>query len=296
MERLKVTSLKKVQEYFDNFELVGQYKLFSINKKISVNKLNVDNIIELEPGVVLVAKMLVKQTRVDGKEMLALHARDMSKLGLEFFKEPENEEGIDVLVKENGIYVPYSVSGESSESEDLAVENEIYEDNVVELTDPAAEVIEPSTEVLPETKETIDFVDEASTESGKDKLRKAMEEIVSDLSEQNKDTKDVMQEPSMPENTGTATNATVVKPIEPVKPAVEKELGKNKNLESFNNEKKLRKSRLGLSPEEIDILLKEGHSPKDIMESADGIIVLSKAMQHYSERVMPYKRIVVVKL
>ena len=106
MEKLKVTSLKKTQEYFDNFELIGQSKLFSINKKISVDKLNVDNIIELEPGLVLVAKMLVKQTRVYGKEMLALHARDMSKLGLEFFKEPESEGDMAGLVEENGRDVP----------------------------------------------------------------------------------------------------------------------------------------------------------------------------------------------
>lgn len=286
MEKLKVTSLKKIQEYFDNFELVGQSKLFSINKKISVNKLNVDNMIELEPGVVLVAKMLVKQTRVDGKEMLALHARDMSKLGLEFFKEPENEEDIAVLVKENGVYIPYAVVGESSKSEDLAVENEIYEDDVIERAEAVVESVEPNTEAIPEARETIDFVGEASTESGKHKLRKAMEEIVSDLSEQNKEARNATLEPVMPEDNKAGY----------AEPVVEKELGKNKNLESFNNEKKLRKSRLGLSPEEIDILLKEGHNPKDIMESANGIIILSKALQPYSERVIPYKRIVVVRL
>ena len=295
MEKLKVTSLKKAQEYFDNFELISQSKLFSINKKISVDKLNVDNIVELEPGIVLVAKMLVKQTRVDGKEMLALHARDMSKLGLEFFKEPVNEEDIAVLVKENGRYVPYAVDGEPSESEDLAVENEIYEDDVVEHEEAAVEVNEHNSTDLPEAKETIDFVDESSTELGKQKLRKAMEEIVSELSEKDKDVEDIQSESTASKENKAGVDV-LAEVSESNESTVVKELNKNKNLESFNNEKKLRKSRLGLSPEEIDILLKEGHNPKDIMESADGIIVLSKALQPYSERVIPYKRIVVVRL
>ena len=295
MEKLKVTSLKKAQEYFDNFELISQSKLFSINKKISVDKLNVDNIVELEPGIVLVAKMLVKQTRVDGKEMLALHARDMSKLGLEFFKEPVNEEDIAVLVKENGRYVPYAVDGEPSESEDLAVENEIYEDDVVEHEEAAVEVNEHNSTDLPEAKETIDFVDESSTELGKQKLRKAMEEIVSELSEKDKDVEDIQSESTASKENKAGVDV-LAEVSESNESTVVKELNKNKNLESFNNEKKLRKSRLGLSPEEIDILLKEGHNPKDIMESADGIIVLSKALQPYSERVIPYKKIVVVRL
>ena len=295
MEKLKVTSLKKAQEYFDNFELIGQSKLFSINKKISVNKLNVDNIIELEPGLVLVAKMLVKQTRVDGKEMLALHARDMSKLGLEFFKEPVNEEDIAVLVKENGRYVPYAVEGEPSESEDLVVENEIYEDDVVEHAEAAVEIDEHSTTGLPKAKETIDFVDESSTEKGKQKLREAMEEIVSELSEKNKNVEGIQSESIISEENKADINVST-ETSRAAEPAVEKELNKNKNLESFNNEKKLRKSRLGLTPEDIDILLKEGHNPKDIMESANGIIILSRALQPYSERVIPYKRIVVVRL
>ena len=295
MEKLKVTSLKKAQEYFDNFELIGQSKLFSINKKISIDKLNVDNIIELEPGLVLVAKMLVKQTRVDGKEMLALHARDMSKLGLEFFKEPVNEEDIAVLVKENGKYVPYAVDGEPSESEDLAVENEIYEDDVVEHEEAAVEINEHDTTDLPKAKETIDFVDEASTEPGKQKLRKAMEEIVSELSEKNKDGEDIKSESVVSDENKADINVST-ETSRVAEPAVEKELNKNKNLESFNNEKKLRKSRLGLTPEDIDVLLKEGHNPKDIMESANGIIILSRALQPYSERVIPYKRIVVVRL